>query len=473
MPQAAPRGILGRAVFVRDYMARHRNSWNRALHLVGIPLAPILVVFLLVSGDWLQAGAAFVIGYGLQWLGHRIEGNSMWDSLEGMVANAVLTPYRRAREGRPGTRRVSLVTGGSGFLGHRIASALVARGDRVRVLVRDPASAPELALLGVEVVQGDMTDEGSLRRAVEGVDRLFHTAGLVGDWLDRRQAVDVNVRGTRRLLAAAADAGVTRAVHVSSLSVLGTKHHHGTDETGPYVYADVYTDTKIESERVALALAEEGRIEVVVIRPGFVYGAGDNHVLRPLVERLRDGGFAFVGDGGKELNTVYVGDVVRAALLADETPHAAGQVYNITDGRNTTLREFVAFIAEYIDVSCPTRQLPGFGARAGAAIMETVARARGATSPPPLNRSRLRFLYYNQRYSIDKARHELGYEPLVSYREGLPPALDWIAAEARATSAPRLHHRPSTHIATTQDRDAVSRSVSERAPSPTHAASGV
>jgi 2-alkyl-3-oxoalkanoate reductase len=417
-------------VFVRDYMARHTNPWNRALHLVGVPLAPILVVLFLVRGEWREAAAAFVLGYGLQWLGHRMEGNSMWDSLEGMVVKAVLKPFRRSWGARPAEQRVSLVTGGSGFLGHRIACALVARGDRVRVLVRDPASAADLAALGVEVAQGDLTDEGSLRRAVAGVDRLFHTAGLVGDWLDRRHAMEVNVEGTRRLLAAAADAGVTRFVHVSSLSVLGTQHHHGTDETGPYVYADAYTDSKIESERVALEFAKEARIEVVVIRPGFVYGAGDNHVLRPLVERVRSGGFAFVGDGSKELNTVYVGDVVRAALLADETPHAAGQVYNITDGRNTTLREFVSFIAEYIGVRCPTRRVPGFVAKPGAAIMEAVARAGGSTSPPPLNKGRLRFLHYNQRYSIEKARSELGYEPLVSYREGLPPALDWIAAQA-------------------------------------------
>ena len=96
--------------------------------------------------------------------------------------------------------------------------------------------------------------------------------------------MDVNVAGTRRLLAAAAEAGVARAVHVSSLSVLGTKHHFDTDESSPYVYGDVYTDTKIDSERVALDFAAEGSIEVVVIRPGFVYGSGDNHVLVPLVD---------------------------------------------------------------------------------------------------------------------------------------------------------------------------------------------
>ncbi len=416
-------------MFFRDYMVRHSNPWNRALHLVGVPLAPVLFLILLVFGRFREAAAAFVLGYFLQWLGHRIEGDGMWDTFEGKLVKTLLAPFRRLPMTRPAERpTVSLVTGGSGFVGNRLARALVERGDRVRALVRDPAGSTDLSALGVELVQGDMTDEASLGRAVKGVDRLFHTAGLVGDWLDRRQAVEVNVEGTRRLLEAAVDAGVTRAVHVSSLSVLGTKHHHGTDESGPYVYGDPYTDTKIDSERVALEFAAGGRIEVAVIRPGFVYGAGDNHVLLPLVERLRRGRFVFIGDGAKEMNTVEIGDVVRAALLADETPRAAGQVYNLTDGRNTTIREFVTFIAEYLDVPAPTKRVPAPIARAAAAVMESVARAVGAKSPPPLNRSRLRFLYYNQRYSIEKARRELGYDPLVSYRDGLPPALDWIAA---------------------------------------------
>jgi hypothetical protein len=83
--------------FVDDYMARHRNGWNRALHLVGVPLAPILFVVFLVTGRFWLAGAAFVLGYGLQWIGHRIEGNSMWDSLEGHVVRALTAPVRIVR----------------------------------------------------------------------------------------------------------------------------------------------------------------------------------------------------------------------------------------------------------------------------------------------------------------------------------------------------------------------------------------
>ena len=169
---------------------------------------------------------------------------------------------------------------------------------------------------------------------------------------------------------------------------------------------------------------------MAVIRPGFVYGPGDRNVLGALVESLRAGKFAFVGDGSKELNTVYVDDVVQATLLADETPRAGGEVYNITDGANTALRDFVGFIAEYLALPQPTKHLPAPAARAATGVLELVALATRSAKPPMMNKSRLRFLYCNQRYSIEKARRELGYEPRFSYREGLPPALEALRGSA-------------------------------------------
>ncbi len=83
--------------FVRGYMSRHQNRWNQALHLIGVPLAPVAFVVLLALGRFAWAGAAFVAGYTLQWTGHRIEGNSMWDSLEGQLLKALLAPFRALR----------------------------------------------------------------------------------------------------------------------------------------------------------------------------------------------------------------------------------------------------------------------------------------------------------------------------------------------------------------------------------------
>lgn len=83
--------------FFRDYASRHTNNWNRILHLIGVPIAPVLFLFWLLTGRFLHAAVAFVVGYTLQWLGHRIEGNGMADSLEGKLVAAVLSPFRRAR----------------------------------------------------------------------------------------------------------------------------------------------------------------------------------------------------------------------------------------------------------------------------------------------------------------------------------------------------------------------------------------
>ena len=98
-------------------------------------------------------------------------------------------------------------------------------------------------------------------------------------------------------------------------------------------------------------------------------------------------------------------------------------------------REFVTFITEYLAIPAPTRQVPAGVAKAAAVVLESAARAAGAKRPPPLNRSRLRFLYYNQHFSIEKARRELGYDPRISYREGLPRALDWVSALERSNGS--------------------------------------
>jgi 2-alkyl-3-oxoalkanoate reductase len=337
---------------------------------------------------------------------------------------------------------VTMVTGATGFIGGQLATTLLERGDHVRVLVRDAGRAETMRQRGADLVVGDVGDAGSLRRAAEGVEYVYHCAGLVGDWLDRAEARRVNVEGTRSLLAACSGAGVRRLIHFSSLAVFGTGHHYGTDEAAPYRYGDPYTDSKIESERAVLDFAERGELETVSLRPGFVYGPGDYHLLPQLVDALVTGRFAYIGDGSKELNSSYVVDVVQAALLAQDKAEAVGQVYNIADGARTTLREFITFICGYLQIRAPTRRVPvPLVALVAAPVLEGLGRLTRAKEAPLMNRMRLRLLYYNQTYSIEKARRELGYTPRFTYREGLPPTLDWCRSVGLApkgvAAAPR------------------------------------
>ena len=149
-------------------------------------------------------------------------------------------------------------------------------------------------------------------------------------------------------------------------------------------------------------------------------------LLPKLLAGLAEGKFMYIGDGSKQMNCVYVEDVAMAAVLAATTPGAAGQAYNITDGAQTTLREFISFITDRVGLPAPTRQVPPPIAVAGCYTAERVGRLLGLRQAPMMNISRLRFIYYNQYYSIEKARRELGYVPRVGYREGLTATLEWF-----------------------------------------------
>jgi len=131
---------------------------------------------------------------------------------------------------------------------------------------------------------------------------------------------------------------------------------------------------------------------------------------------------------------VYVDDVAQAALLADETPGAAGEVYNITDGANTTLRQFVGFHCRLSAAAAAREAAPGSGREGCDRRAWRRSHVRNARRRlRSLNKSRLRFLYYNQRYSIEKARSELGYEPHFRLPDGAPPS-----RSMRSRGSPRL-----------------------------------
>jgi nucleoside-diphosphate-sugar epimerase len=327
---------------------------------------------------------------------------------------------------------LTLVTGATGFIGGRIAHALRERGGEVRGLVRDPRRAGALRDRGVEIAEGDMEDVGSLARAVQGVDCVHHTAAVVGDWPDPAHTRRVNVDGTRALLEASVAAGVRRFVHVSSLAVYGNRHHRGTDESAPYRRGDTYTDAKIESELVVQAFQEAGKIDTVRLRPGFVYGPGDRLLIPRIREALSTNKFTFVGDGSKQMNCVYIDDLAEIAVLAGDAPHGVGQAYNVTDGTQTPLRDFITLLAELLRLPVPTRKVPPAVAVLACYGSEYLARLLRVERAPIMNISRLRFLYYNQYYSIDKARRDLGYAPRFTYREGLPPTIAWTTGQPHA-----------------------------------------
>jgi nucleoside-diphosphate-sugar epimerase len=328
-----------------------------------------------------------------------------------------------------------LITGATGFLGSHLAEACVHRGHAVTAIARPSSDTGFLDNLGVSVVRGDFGDAGLIRGIIEQVEVVVHCAAKVGDWGPVEDYRAVNVEGLRGLLDAcvARTTPLKRLVHVSSLGVYAARHHYGTDETEPLPahHMDGYTQTKVESEKLALEYYDKHKLPVVVLRPGFVYGPRDRIVMPKLIESLRTGEMRYLGGGKGMQNTIYVGNVVDAIFLAVETPRSIGQIYNLTDGERITKRHFIEAIADGMGLPRPTRSIPLWLARILTTIMERRARRNGAPQAPRLTQARLKFLGLNLDYSIEKAKRELGYRPRVPFAEAITTTMAWYRQNDR------------------------------------------
>jgi nucleoside-diphosphate-sugar epimerase len=321
-----------------------------------------------------------------------------------------------------------LITGATGFIGGHVVDSCMERDQQVSAIVRPTSDTAELERRGVTLYRGALTDAGLLRGAVAEADVVVHCAAKVGDWGPVDEYRAVNVEGLRALLDACKGQALARFIHVSSLGVYAARHHHGTDETEPLPrrHRDGYSQSKVEAERLALHYYDEFGVPVVVLRPGFVYGPRDRTVMPRLIEALGRGAVRYPGGRGQRaLNTIYVGNLVHALLLAVENDQAVGQVYNLTDGEAVSKRRFIEAIADAMGLPHPHLMPPYWLAWVVTWCYEKIAKVRGRTAAPVFNFTRLKFLGLNLDFSIEKARHELGYRARWSFDDAMVETMDW------------------------------------------------
>ncbi len=319
-----------------------------------------------------------------------------------------------------------LVTGATGMVGSAVAQRLVEVGYCVRAMVRDTSRPGPLRGLPVELVAGDLGAPETLPATLKGVSKVVHAAAHVGDWGPAEQYRAINVIALEHFVTAAArEPTFERWVQISSLGVYPGHDHQGTDETAEIDVGglDGYTRTKAEAE-IVLATHMARGFPAVILRPGFIYGRGDRHVLPRIIEKLRAGKMKLIGEGRKLLNNTYVGNLVEAVLLGLENGGAIGETFNIRDARLVDRVEFVGAIADYLGCRRP-KHVPLRLARFATTIVETLAKARGRKTAPLLTRARLKFLTLNLDYSIEKARRVLGYQGSIDFQQGMKEALDY------------------------------------------------
>jgi nucleoside-diphosphate-sugar epimerase len=320
-----------------------------------------------------------------------------------------------------------LITGATGFVGGHLAEACVQRGMSVRTLARPNSDTKLLESLGVAILRGDLADAALARRAIEEVDAVVHCAAKVGDWGPVDEYRAVNVEGMRHLLEACKGSMVQRFVHLSTLGVYAARNHHGTDENEPLpeLHIDGYTQSKVEAEKLALKYYHEFEVPVVALRPGFIYGPRDRTLLPKLIENLRLRKFRYIGGGKGTMNSIYVGNLVDAILLALNIPDAIGKIYNLTDGELVSKRRFIETLVNGLDLPQPSKSAPVWLARIVANVMERRARKKGKTEAPVLTQARLKLFGLNLDFSIEKAKRELGYTPSHTFDEGMQRTIAW------------------------------------------------
>ena len=300
----------------------------------------------------------------------------------------------------------ALVTGGSGFVGRRLVSALVSRGHSVSVLARSPTSFPE----PVAVIVGDLTAKNGIGATVlSGHDVIFHCAGEKRNQPLMRK---LHVEGTQRLLELLR--GPIHWVQLSSISVYG---HSGprsvesvvTEET-PGSPVGEYETTKAESDQLVMTAAKLGMTYTILRPTGIIGREMTDQSLRTLVQVVRKGLFFYVGSPGAVAGYVHVDDVVDALLKCGTEPRACGQIFNLSN--DCPFEELVDGIAQAAGVRKPRLRIPEGLARLCVTALSPVF-------PLPLTSTRIDALVNRTRYPATKIQRELSF----SFRHPVPEAI--------------------------------------------------
>jgi len=312
----------------------------------------------------------------------------------------------------------TLVTGATGFIGSHVVRLLVERGDDVSATVRAGARLDVLEGLPVARLRADVRDRRAMRRAMRGVERIFHMAGTTSLTLSREETFALNVEGTRIVLEEALRAGVQRAVYTSSVAAVGpSRTGSPADETNVWDagrYGIAYVDSKHEAEVIAMRLVPRG-LPLVIVNPAHVFGAGDpGRSSTAIVRRFLRRQIPAYVDG--TLNIVGVQDVARGHLLADERGRI-GERY-ILGNRNFTFDRLFADLGRLSGVEPPPVKLP---VPVALALANAAQRVPGLAMPTA---AEVRAASLHWAFVNTKAKRELGWRTS-PHEDALEETIDW------------------------------------------------
>jgi dihydroflavonol-4-reductase len=321
------------------------------------------------------------------------------------------------------------LTGGSGFIGSRLAPLAVQSGHSVTVVTpintpAEKARCDALTKAGIKLVIAPLQDSAVIARELAGHDAVIHLAAAQHEAEQPESYFHrVNVEGTRNLLGLAAEAGVRRFVHGSTIGVYGSAASGSLNEDSPLAPDNPYGRTKMAAEQVVRQF--ESPMEWTIIRISETYGPGDMRLLK-LFKGIRKGRYLTVGPGENVHQLIYVDDLSRGLLAACAVPAANKQTVVLAGSETITTNDMVSAISEAVGYRKRVLHAPLWPFVAAAAVFESTFSPLGLK--PPLHRRRLDFFRKSFSFSNARAQSVLGFEPQVGFREGARLTAKWYEA---------------------------------------------
>lgn len=312
-----------------------------------------------------------------------------------------------------------LVTGATGFLGKYVVEELVEHGYQVRAFGRNRTIGQSLVNASVTFIQGDLTNQEDLTKACQEMDMVVHAGALSTVWGPWEDFYQTNVLGTNYVLEACREAKIERLVYVSSPSIyaaprdqLDIKESDAPQENR----LNNYIRSKLASEKL---FKDSPDVSSVILRPRGLFGIGDTSILPRVLNLSQKIGIPLIGDGRQLMDMTCVENVALAIRLALETPQAAGEVYNITNGEPRAFRNLIEETLRGLGYPIRYRKIPAPLVSAISSSLEFIYKNLKLKGEPALTRYTYYLLRYSQTLDISKAERDLGYRPKITISEGI------------------------------------------------------
>lgn len=323
-----------------------------------------------------------------------------------------------------------LVTGGGGFLGSTLVHQLLQQGDQVRVLCR--GDYPELKNAGAELIRADLADQEKVFLACKDQEIVFHVGAKAGYWGRYADYYQTNVIGTQNVLEACFKHQIQKLIYTSSPSVVFDGHPlENADESTPYAQHPMtaYQKTKAEAEKRVLSANGKSGLMTTALRPHLIWGPGDNHLIPRVIARAKAGKLKIVGEGKNKVSHVYVENAAKAHIQASQSEHVAGKSYFIAQKEPLLLWEWINDILKGLGISPVERKVSLNVALKLSHFLETAFKI--LPGEPPMTRFLALQLAEHHYFSIERAQQDFGYNPEISYTEGMKRLFDYYQTHTK------------------------------------------